>query len=158
MLDQLPRCTPLQLITPSRASGTADHVRSLDDLLCLCVRGEDWGLVGGWRPLPTRPQQYCDPASLVQTVFGVTLLLLIKRIGWVVHEYSSPNKPRWNNFAAGCPLSSHNTSPVQPWYIPLQPHTAPVQPHFWPCPPTSDYLLAVNLALLFSFFIDRRTL
>ena len=33
--------------------------------VCLCVRGEDWGLVGGWRPLPTRPQQYCDPASLV---------------------------------------------------------------------------------------------
>ena len=29
-----PALTPnLQLITPSRASGTADHVRSLDDLL-----------------------------------------------------------------------------------------------------------------------------
>ena len=33
--------------------------------VCLCVRGEDWGLVGGWRPLPTHQQQYCGPASLV---------------------------------------------------------------------------------------------
>ena len=24
-----------------------------------------WGEAGGWLPLPTRPQQYCDPASLV---------------------------------------------------------------------------------------------
>ena len=24
-----------------------------------------WGVGGGWTPLPTRPQQYCDPASLV---------------------------------------------------------------------------------------------
>ena len=24
-----------------------------------------WGVDGGWMPLPTRPQQYCDPASLV---------------------------------------------------------------------------------------------
>ena len=36
--------------------------------VCLCVRGEDWGLVGGWKPLPTRPQQYCDPASLVFSI------------------------------------------------------------------------------------------
>ena len=28
---------PLQLITPSRASGTADHVQSLDDLLLFGV-------------------------------------------------------------------------------------------------------------------------
>ena len=24
-----------------------------------------WGVDGGWMPLPTRPQRYCDPASLV---------------------------------------------------------------------------------------------
>ena len=24
-----------------------------------------WVWMGGWLPLPTRPQQYCDPASLV---------------------------------------------------------------------------------------------
>ena len=24
-----------------------------------------WGEAGGWMPLPTRPQRYCDPASLV---------------------------------------------------------------------------------------------
>ena len=29
----------------------------------------DWGVDGGWTPLPTRPQQYCDPASLVSGVF-----------------------------------------------------------------------------------------
>ena len=61
-----PALTPLlQLITASRASGTADHVRSLDDLLCMFVGKGYWGVDGGWKPLPTRPQQYCDPASLV---------------------------------------------------------------------------------------------
>ena len=24
-----------------------------------------WGMDGGWMPLHTRPQRYCDPASLV---------------------------------------------------------------------------------------------
>ena len=24
-----------------------------------------WGEAGGWPPLPTRPQRYCDPSSLV---------------------------------------------------------------------------------------------
>ena len=24
-----------------------------------------WGEAGGWMPLTTRPQRYCDPASLV---------------------------------------------------------------------------------------------
>ena len=33
--------------------------------VCLCVEGEDWGLDKGWMPLPTCPQRYCDPASLV---------------------------------------------------------------------------------------------
>ena len=38
---------------------------------CLCVSvleggwGCGWGEAGGWMPLPTRPQRYCDPASLV---------------------------------------------------------------------------------------------
>ena len=26
-----------------------------------------WGVDGGWMPLPTRPQRYCDPASLALT-------------------------------------------------------------------------------------------
>ena len=30
---------------------------------CVCVMGE--GVDGGNTPLPTRPQRYCDPASLV---------------------------------------------------------------------------------------------
>ena len=38
---------------------------------CLCVSvleggwGCGWGEAGGWMPLPTHPQQYCDHASLV---------------------------------------------------------------------------------------------
>ena len=30
-----------------------------------------WGVYDGWMPLPTRPQQYCDPASLVHVYSGV---------------------------------------------------------------------------------------
>ena len=33
--------------------------------VCLCVGGGDWGVDGGWMPLPTRPQRYCDPESFV---------------------------------------------------------------------------------------------
>ena len=36
------------------------------DFLWMFVCGvEGWGVDGGWKPLPTRPQRYCDPASLV---------------------------------------------------------------------------------------------
>ena len=31
----------------------------------VCVWSGVWGVDGGWMPLPTRPQRYCDPASLV---------------------------------------------------------------------------------------------
>ena len=37
--------------------------------VCECVGGDwgcGWGEAGGWMPLPTRPQRYCDPASLVK--------------------------------------------------------------------------------------------
>ena len=37
---------------------------SILDAFCVC----EWGSRGvdeGWMPLPTRPQRYCDPASLV---------------------------------------------------------------------------------------------
>ena len=27
--------------------------------------GGNWGVDGGWMPLPTRPQQFCHPAPLV---------------------------------------------------------------------------------------------
>ena len=36
--------------------------------------GWDWVEAGGWMPLPTRPQRYCDPASLV-------LFLRFKSVG-----------------------------------------------------------------------------
>ena len=40
--------------------------------MCVCGKGGwvgrgAWGVDGGWMPLPTRPQHYCDPASLVLT-------------------------------------------------------------------------------------------
>ena len=41
-------------------------------VVCLCVGGMlggDLGVDGGWMPLPTRPQQYCDPASRVRFLF-----------------------------------------------------------------------------------------
>ena len=37
----------------------------LDVFLGMCVGGGAWGVDGGWMPLPTHPQRYCDPASLV---------------------------------------------------------------------------------------------
>ena len=30
----------------------------------MCVWAGAQGVDGGWMPLPTRPQRYCDPASL----------------------------------------------------------------------------------------------
>ena len=33
------------------------------------------GVNGGWLPLPTRPQQYCDPASLVLSFFHSFFLI-----------------------------------------------------------------------------------
>ena len=37
----------------------------LDAFMGIGVGGEAWGVDGSWMPLPTRPQQYCDPESLV---------------------------------------------------------------------------------------------
>ena len=54
-----------------------------------CVWGGGWGVEGGWMPLPTRPQQYCDPASLVLTVqvfrksclvVQITVLVVVVRL------------------------------------------------------------------------------
>ena len=35
-----------------------------------------WGVDGGRMPLPTRPQRYCDPASLVETCAQVIFVKL----------------------------------------------------------------------------------
>ena len=37
----------------------------LDALLGISVGEGAWAVDRGWMPLPTRPQRYCDPASLV---------------------------------------------------------------------------------------------
>ena len=40
--------------------------KSVLDVFWVCVLvGGAWGVDGGWMPLPTCPQRYCDPASLV---------------------------------------------------------------------------------------------
>ena len=42
---------------------------SLDDIYCMSEcwgRSGPWGVDGGWMPLPTHPQRYCDPASLAR--------------------------------------------------------------------------------------------
>ena len=78
-------------------------------LLCVC-NGEGlgvggWGEAGSWMPLPTRPQQYCDPASLV--FLGATKHLhnwLCSLVGWLVgrsvgrvtHSFDNPHvAPYW---------------------------------------------------------------
>ena len=40
--------------------------------VCLCVWDGGWGVDGGWMPLPTCPQRYCDPASLVTFWLALT--------------------------------------------------------------------------------------
>ena len=51
-----------------------------------------WGMDGGWMPLPTRPQRYCDPASLVSQamVFGGALMIFMNIYNSItrVHEKS----------------------------------------------------------------------
>ena len=48
-------------------------------IVCVCVRGVGEGVDGSVMPLPTRPQQYCDPASLVCTVPVASLGLKIEQ-------------------------------------------------------------------------------
>ena len=45
----------------------------LDVFISRCVGVGAWGVDGGWMPLPTRPQRYCDPASLVNKEVGSKL-------------------------------------------------------------------------------------
>ena len=51
--------------------------------LCVCIGG-GWGEAGGLVPLPTRPQRYCDPASLVNlwrySILATFYLDLCRRI------------------------------------------------------------------------------
>ena len=74
-ISQPQAATPLTITstyTDIRAMGTAVHLTLLPLLkMFFC-----WGVDGGWTLLPTRPQQYCDPASLV---FGITITSLFDR-------------------------------------------------------------------------------
>ena len=45
-----------------------------------------WGVAGGWIPLPTRPQRYCDPASLVRFVHQFCASVLFISF---VHQFCS---------------------------------------------------------------------
>ena len=46
--------------------------------------GVGWGVDGGWMPLPTRPQRYCDPVSLVSLLtYSLAYHALFNNlIGW----------------------------------------------------------------------------
>ena len=47
-----------------------------------CVGVGAWRVDGGWMPLPTRPQRYCDPASLVSNnnIAGVLNPIFVQQI------------------------------------------------------------------------------
>ena len=50
---------------------------------CVCEWGT-WGVDGGWMPLPTHPQRYCDPASLVISLMALnTSSLSALADGWM---------------------------------------------------------------------------
>ena len=38
-----------------------------------------WGVDGGWTPLPTRSQRYCDPTSLAFNEIGVPTTLVSRQ-------------------------------------------------------------------------------
>ena len=63
-----PVCQSISLLVCwSRVIKLKSGITSVLDAICvcLCVWDGGWGVDGGWMPLPTRPQRYCDPASLV---------------------------------------------------------------------------------------------
>ena len=54
-------------------------------LLCVYVRG-GWGEDGGWMPLPTRPQQWCDPPVNCFTTVALSvdeMIVKLKFVGFV---------------------------------------------------------------------------
>ena len=55
-----------------------EHFRYFVCEVCLCVKDGGWSVDGGWIPLPTRPQRYCDPhvTCFMANVYGQTLALL----------------------------------------------------------------------------------
>ena len=61
----------------------------------VCVWCGVWGVDGGGMPLPTRPQRYCDPASLVMDKM---LRLMNKESVTLKEESESENdgqKEKW---------------------------------------------------------------
>ena len=56
----------LCLYAPGSDHRVKSRKMSVLDTFCACLSvGVGWGVDGGWMPLPTRLQRYCDPASLV---------------------------------------------------------------------------------------------
>ena len=45
--------------------------------MLVCGWGGAWGVDGGWMPLPTRPQRYCETASLVLFIFVVVFHVVV---------------------------------------------------------------------------------
>ena len=53
-------------VGPSEVIELKNGEMSVLDTFCVCLSvGVGWGVDGGWMPLPTHSQRYCDPASLV---------------------------------------------------------------------------------------------
>ena len=65
---------------------------SVFDAFCVCVcwRGA-WGVNGGWTPLPTRPQQYCNPALHVSSLLKM-LAASLKQTMKEYQEFASQNR------------------------------------------------------------------
>ena len=60
--------------------------------LCMfvCMMVGEWRVDGGWTLLPTRPQQYCDPASLVFLFKSLEVILSHLKSIEVILCYSCP--------------------------------------------------------------------
>ena len=68
--------------------------------VCLGVGGGLW-CGGGWMPLPTRPQQYCDPASLVFHAYVLRkfthLALLLLFSFFIEYQKNSEGETGWRS-------------------------------------------------------------
>ena len=85
-----------------------------------------WGMDGGWMPLPTHPQRYCDPASLVlflsATEYYSNLDYNLRRVGVVVvvvvvvvHTFENePTSKRLDQFAALQPMRIFKSNHPKP--------------------------------------------
>ena len=76
-------CNARRRVVGRKVKGEKSKATQLDTLLGLCVMCicvGVWSVDGGWKPLPNRPQRYCEPASLVVKPFPCEKLNMIRKI------------------------------------------------------------------------------